>query len=252
MTLTPHSENERIRIAAAEQKKRAERYFVEHVQQHYPGYLPTTPPKESEEPDFLFDTPEGVVGVEVTQLFHTATPGLFPELQVAQFHRDVVVRAGEIYQTRELGPAVDVTTYYDRRVRLTDLERCAEALAEFVAVSPYDTVRRSMTSPAGLSVISKHEPRLPGLPKWECWGNSETQLLIPEFLAAVIARKNALVPNYRRKSPAAWLLLVSSLGSLESSFAAPRDLPEWKFAFDFDRVLLLVQDPGKIYDLQRG
>ena len=48
-----------------------------------------------------------------------------------------------------------------------------------------------------------------------------------------------------------WLLLVSSLGSLESSFAAPRDLPQWRFAFDFDRVLLLVQDPGEVYDLLR-
>jgi hypothetical protein len=238
-------------MATAEQKKRAERYFVEHVQQHYPGYLPTTTPQESEEPDFLFDTPDGVVGVEVRQLFHPAAPGLFSELQVTQFHRDIVVRAGEIYRTRELGPEVDVTTYYDRDVRLADLNKCAEALAEFVAIAPFDTVSRSMTSPEGLSVMSKHEPRQPGAPKWECWGNSETHLLTPEFLATVIAKKNALVPNYRRKAPAAWLLLVSSLGSLESSFAAPRELPEWRFTFDFDRVLLLVQDPGEVYDLKR-
>ena len=46
--------------------------------------------------------------------------------------------------------------------------------------------------------------------------------------------------GHHRRIPA--LLLVSSLGSLESSFAAPRDLQEWRFAFDFDRVLLLVQD----------
>ena len=251
MTLTPHSENESIRMATAEQKKRAERHFVELVQQYYPGYLPVTAPRESEEPDFLFDTPDGVVGVEVTQLFHTAAPGLFPELQVAQFHRDVVVRAGEIYGTRELGPEVDVTTYYDRDVRLADLNKCAEALAEYVALSPYDAVSRSMTSPDGLWVMSKHKPRQPGAPKWECWGNSETHVLTPEFLATVIANKNALVSNYRRKAQSAWLLLASSLGSLESSFAAPRDLPEWQFAFDFDRVLLLVQDPGEVYDLKR-
>jgi hypothetical protein len=156
-------------MATPEQKKRAERYYVEHVQQHYPGYLPVTTPRESEEPDFLFDTSDGVVGVEVTQLFHTAALGLFPELQVAQFHRDLVVRAGEIYKARKLGPEVDVTTYYDRDVRLTDLNKCAEALAEFAAKSPYDTVSRSMTSPDGLSVMSKHEPRRPGAPKWECW-----------------------------------------------------------------------------------
>lgn len=238
-------------VTAAGKKKRAERYFVDHVQQYYRGYLPATTPKESEEPDFLFDTPEGVIGVEVTQLFHTSAPGLFPELQIAQFHRDVVVRAGAVYAERRLGPEVDVTAYYDRSVPLTDLNGSAQALAEFVAASPFGTTGRTMTSPKGMSVIGKHAAMHPGAPKWQCFGNSETHLLTPEFLATVIAKKNALVPNYRRRAQTAWLLLVSSLGSLESSFAAPRDLPEWRFTFDFDRVLLLVQDPGEIYDLQR-
>lgn len=237
-------------MATAEQKKRAERYYVEHVQQHYPGYLPVTTPQESEEPDFLFDTPDGVLGLEVMQLFHTAEPGMFPELQVAKFHRDVVVRAGEIYAARKLGPPVDVTTYYDRDILLTDLERSADELAAFVAASPFDTTGMTMTSPKGLSVMSKHEPREAGAPRWQCFGNSHTPLLTRDFLSAVIAKKNALVANYRRKTPRSWLLLVSSLGSLASTFAAPRDLPEWRFAFDFDRVLLLVQDPGEVYDLK--
>lgn len=236
---------------AAEKKKRAERYYVEHVRQHYPGHLPASEPKDSEEPDFLFDTADGVVGVEVMQLFHAAEPGMFPELQVAQFHRDVAVRAGEIYGARKLGPPVDVTTYYRRDVALTDLNPCAEALAQFVAASPYGTTSRSMTSPKGLSVMSKHEPRNAGAPKWQCFGNSHTPLLTRDFLAAVIAKKNAKVTSYRRKAPTSWLLLVSTLGSLESTFAAPPDLPDWQFAFDFDRVLLLVQDPGEVYDLRR-
>jgi hypothetical protein len=238
-------------MATAKQKKRVERYYVEHVQQHYPSYLPTSEPKESEEPDFLFDTPDGVVGVEVTQLFHTAEPGMFPELQVAQFHRDIVVRAGEIYVARKLGPPVDVTTYYRRDVALTGLHQCAEALGEFVAASTYGTTSRSMTSPKGLSVMSKHEPRDTSAQKWQCFGNSHTPLLTHDFLSAVIAKKNALAARYRRKAPTSWLLLVSTLGSLESTFAAPRDLPEWRFAFDFGRVLLLVQDPGEVYDLAR-
>lgn len=251
MTLTPHSENERTLMATAAEKKRAERYYVEHVQRHYPGHLPTSEPKESEEPDFLFDTPSGLVGVEVTQLFHAAEPGMFPELQVAQFHRDIVVRAGEIYAARKLGPPVDVTTYYWRDVALTDLNQCAEALAQFVATSPYGTTSRSMTSPKALSVMAKHEARDASSPKWQCFGNSHTPLLTQEFLSAVIAKKNALVAKYRRKAPTSWLLLVSSLGSLESTFAAPRDLPDWLFAFDFDRVLLLVQDAGEVYELKR-
>jgi hypothetical protein len=238
-------------MATAEQKKRAERYYVEHVQQHYPGYLPASEPKESEEPDFLFDTPDAVVGVEVTQLFHTAEPRMFPELQVAQFHRDIVVRAGEIYAAHRLGPPVDVTTYYRRDVTLTGLHQCAEALAEFVAASPYGTTSRSMSSPKGLSVMSKHEPRDTSAQKWQCLGNSHTPLLTHDFLSAVIVKKNALVARYRRKAPTSWLLLVSTLGSLESTFAAPRDLPDWRFAFDFDRVLLLVQEPGEVYDLKR-
>jgi len=238
-------------MATAEQKKRGERYYVEHVQQYYPGYLPASNPEDSEEPDFLFSTSDGVIGLEVMHLFHAAAPGEFPELQVAQFHRDLVVRAGEIYTARKLGPSVDVTTYYHRGVTLTDLNRCASALAEFVAASQDGTTGRTMTSPKGLSVMSKHTPEDPGVPKWRCFGNSETRLLTPNFLTTVIAKKNGLVPKYRRKVPAVWLLLVSSLGSLESSFAAPPSLPEWRFDFDFDRVLLLVQDPGEVYDLRR-
>jgi hypothetical protein len=168
-------------MATAEQKKRAERYFVEHVQKYYPGFLPVSAAQESEEPDFLFTSPDGVVGLEVTQLFHTSTPGLFTELQVAQFHRDIVVRAGEIYTNRKLGPEVDVTTYYDRDVQLSDLNKCAVALAEFVAASPYGTTGPTTTSPTGLSVMAKHAAMKAGAPKWHCSGNSETQLLTPDF-----------------------------------------------------------------------
>ena len=104
-----------------------------------------------------------------------------------------------------------------------------------------------------MSVMSKHEPRNPSAQKWPCFGNSHMPLLTHEFLSAVIAKKNALVARYRRKAPTSWLLLVSTLGSLESTFAAPRDLPEWQFAFDFDRVLLLlVQEPGEVARSQRA
>ena len=82
-------------MATAEQKKRAERYFVEHVQQHIPDTCQQPHPKRIRGARL----PVRHAGRRRRRgghaLFHTAAPGLFPELQVAQFHRDIVVRAGE-------------------------------------------------------------------------------------------------------------------------------------------------------------
>jgi hypothetical protein len=66
-------------------------------------------------------------------------------------------------------------------------------------------------------------------------------------MQAEIDRKNGKVPTYRQKAARVILLIVSSLGDLQSTVYAPRDFATWTFQFDFDEVLFLFQDPGEVF-----
>ena len=135
----------------ATDKKKAERYFVEHIQRYHPGFLPDVSPRDFEGPDFLIEQADGsLLGLEVTQLFHPREGRAFPELQVAQFHRDIVRLAGEIHQAQHPERPVDVATYYDRGVRLRDLGTCAQRLADYVATVDDGTTGMTPMSPEGL------------------------------------------------------------------------------------------------------
>ena len=98
--------------------KNAERYYVEQLQKHYPGYLPEGLPRDSEEPDFLLDHEGTVVGLEVTQLFKAGSAP-FPEKQVIAFQRKAVTLAGEIH--RQLHPDRPMLrTFYPEKELLPD------------------------------------------------------------------------------------------------------------------------------------
>ncbi len=234
-------------------KKQAERYYVDHVRTYYPGTLPDSPPSDFEEPDFLFEVKGAKkLGLEVMQLFHPTESGEFPELQVARFHRDVTSRAAKIYAKLRADRPVDITAYFDMDVRMEGLQKSALNMASTVADLDFGTHCKMPGFPPGLSVIGITPAQNPEVLKWSSPGNSHTPLLTKAFLGAAIAKKNALVPRYRLNAERVWLLLVSSLGCLQSTFAAPDAITDWRFDYAFDQVLLLTQEPGEIHVLKRS
>ena len=71
-----------------------------------------------------------------------------------------------------------------------------------------------------------------------------------------IAEKNRRVKEYKLSAPEVWLLIVNDrfLGAGEV-YARPDHLAQWKFLFDFDKVLLFLREPGgtgEVIEIQRA
>jgi hypothetical protein len=77
-------------------------------------------------------------------------------------------------------------------------------------------------------------------------------MLTRELLDGAIRKKNADLARYRARYDRAWLILASTLSPLSASFSVPDEIGEWRFVFDFDKVLLLSEPHGRVFSLQRG
>jgi len=72
------------------------------------------------------------------------------------------------------------------------------------------------------------------------WINYKGQLLTYDHLARQITGKDKLLTHYRARLPEweIWLLLATDIHVLKS-VEIPADLTDWRFNFQFDRVLLM-------------
>ena len=68
----------------------------------------------------------------------------------------------------------------------------------------------------------------------------------------MIGKKNALLPKYRAKcvDTPIWLLIYSGL-SVAQGIPIPCSVSEWRFAFDFERVLLFSGMDNRVFEIGR-
>ncbi|HXJ91626.1 MAG TPA: hypothetical protein VMT20_01950 [Terriglobia bacterium] len=76
------------------------------------------------------------------------------------------------------------------------------------------------------------------------------------MIAERIAEKNGRVKVYRLSATEVWLLIVNNrfLGPGEV-YVRPDDLAQWKFPFDFDKVLMFLREAdgtGEVIEIQRA
>jgi hypothetical protein len=227
----------------------------------------------SERPDLLIKTETDWLGVEVTQLLRLP-------MQIEAFHQEVRVLAERMYHASAdtLQIFVNVSFLDDERCqrenpkgwsRLIDRktgrkkDKMARSLVEFVVRhvrrGDFGTFsQREMdgqvggdTLPTGFEVIAIWT----GGPffSWRS-GESATMQLdaqqVKRHICATINKKNDDLKNYRPeagKMPV-WLLLYSG-PSVSQSLWVPPDIVEWKFSFDFDKVLLFSANDVKVFEI---
>ena len=221
-----------------------------------------------EEPDLRIKTGDGGLYVEVTELPRPKDGNLFVPVQAENFHK-VVVRLAEKYY-RNLGAApASVTVYFLDELRwqqedpaglrrLTESgrkqEKMSESLAEFVRdrYVPGDgpvTFSRRRDLPTGFSVIGIAAPT--GSP-WFAGESGAPSLLNREQLMRKIKEKNELLPTYRVNAPNSpiWLLIISG-PSIARGIPLPYDVEEWKFEFDFEKVLFFSGMDNRVIEIRR-
>lgn len=134
---------------------------------------------------------------------------------------------------------------------MSDAAASAQALIDFVQTHPCGTYQMLHGVPHGLSVVRIAEPLANRVPRWRCLDSGETLSVTKEMLSTIIREKNRRVATYRANVDRVWLLIASSFWQFASSFYLPREINDWRFDFNFEKVLLMSQERG-VVNLQRS
>jgi hypothetical protein len=230
-----------------DRKKRVERQYIEEARRAS-TIFPSGVLVAHERPDFLLRTNGWQIGIELTELCREA-----PRAEAGRLAK-IPRRAQQRYEQFDCAVPVDVVIAFWRAERI-GINVLVNSLADFVCRNR--VVRGSEFEealPDGYCHIGIHDP-LEAAARGHAFRAFDTVLVTRELLNARIAEKNVLVPVYRHSAAEIWLLIVNDLflGPGEV-YARPDHVAQWKFDFDFDKVLLFSRQPsgrGEVMEIQR-
>jgi hypothetical protein len=228
-------------------KTAQERWLIDRTRQLYPWFMPGEIRPAEDPPDYALQSEGERIALEVTRLFHPKGTAPFSRRETESFQPKIMRRAEALAHSAGL-PVLDVLVYFGDRQPLT-LEETARFLVEFVRDHPVDRCE-TFDLPDG-GVIRVARPLAGHVPRWTCGTGGSEPTLTREVLEETIQTKNADLGRYRARYDRAWLIVASTLFPLSASFSVPDAIAEWRFAFDFDRVLLLAEPHGRVFNLER-
>lgn len=204
-----------------------------------------------ERPDFLLCTDKRTIGIEVTELCREG-----PRAEGGKLAR-VAGRAKERYNRLADTAPVEVSAALAPKIEDLGLNLLVTGLVDFVHAHRNDMGCFDWNDcelPEGYCYIAIQEAQDPA-GQWRTFKAFDTTLATKEQVEARIAEKLLRLPEYRRAATEIWLLIVNDrfLGAGEV-YARADHVAQWKFAFDFDKVLLFLREPGgsgEVIELQR-
>jgi hypothetical protein len=233
-------------------KKRGEWALIESARARS-DFFPAGELSPFESPDWLIRDAD--LGIEVSDLLRPKGNNRFSGAQLSSYQTRVVEKAQTLYFSQTSVNADVLVFFKNEWNQHRDVgSSYAASLAEFVRRNiPVD--RDSITLQArhlkgwvdGVSVIRISRSGR----RWRAAAAAHGQAVEYADVAERIAAKNRLLPEYRRRLPGwkLWLLLATEIRVLHSVWIPPA-IAEWRFAFDFDRVLLMPWD-GDMIELVR-
>ena len=210
-----------------------------------------------EEPDFSFQTKNGALGIEVSELVRpeSSNHGIRPVAE--ETHHNEVVRMGQelYYQDAGAKPARVMVYFANARGKRRNKMEMAGALSKFVKanvhranpVANFDRI----DLPEGFGSMSIAAES----GDWrcdECGGVTLSD--IHEVLVSTIGKKNKRLPTYRGNLPPdaqVWLLLYSTV-AVSRGMPIPHGIEKWQFDFDFDRIFWFSSLENKFVEIQRS
>ncbi|HZQ96847.1 MAG TPA: hypothetical protein VFA67_17675 [Candidatus Sulfotelmatobacter sp.] len=208
-----------------------------------------------EEPDFRFQRAASELGIELSEIMRPASSnhGILPA-EAEVFHQSVMRTAQECFQ-KISSLRTHVNVYFSNpRGQKQSQRQLVKVLVEAVQHHRHRAnpavVLEGEELPEGFDhILITDECR-----EWWCGegGGIHLSEIYPE-IAAKIAAKNRLVPRYRANLPHCaelWLLLFSRV-TVARSVPIPAGTEEWKFPFDFDRVLWFACLENRVVEFQR-
>ncbi len=237
---------------AADRKKRIEKHYAEEARRASPIF-PRGELVPHEKPDFLLRLGNGTIGLEVTGLCREE-----PRAEAARLAK-IPEKAKARYSRLAGTEPIDVSLGFSRRAASVTFAQLTNSAVEFVyARRKSNGVCSSFRElPEGYRHIGIHAPleQIDPTGHWYGVRAFDTVVAPKQLLESRIADKNMRLKVYRLAASEVWLLIVNDqfLGP-GAVCARPDHLAEWKFSFDFERVLLYAREPGgggEVFELQR-
>jgi hypothetical protein len=209
-----------------------------------------------EEPDFRFLTPNGVLGIEVSEVLRPASTnfGISP-VEAESFHQAILLKAQEEYQATNAVPTRVSVYFSPARGKRQDKRQLIDALVNAVTRNRYRAkpavVLKGGDLPEGFDHI------LITAESGEWWSGEGGGITLSEIrteIADKIAAKNKLASRYRANLPTGaqvWLLLYSRV-TVSRSVPIPFGIEEWRFPFEFDRVFWFASFENGVVEIQRA
>lgn len=219
--------------------------------------LPASECQEAEGPDFIFDTPSGLLGIEVTEYHvdHRVTAREKARL-------DILRRAERVHKAANR-PPLFVTVVWNSSADITKAMRSAlpGALADLVhsntpstgstiKLRSSDSTNASLLGAIDCIAICRYAEEPNDL--WYSPSGGDQRQMSPSDLQMTLDSKNALLPKYRQRAPTTWLLIVCGRTLEPTLPEITSGVTRHRFESGFDRVFLLSYLTGRAYELVVG
>jgi hypothetical protein len=205
---------------------------------------------DSEEPDFLININDGVLGVELTELYHESSRSSRPMQAIEKLTDSIVEEACSIHRTAG-GPVLTVRVDFEllsKRLGKAQRTEMASRLAALILKTPveiggyaelendYDDLS---TFPEEITRIRIQRNRFRSKAVWSVPRAAFIPRLDAQLVQHRIDEKNERVIAYREKSREVWLVMVHTLHfSLASTFEYSSETLGHTYCSAFDRTFL--------------
>ncbi|MDT8409317.1 MAG: hypothetical protein RQ741_06935 [Wenzhouxiangellaceae bacterium] len=211
---------------------------------------------ETESPDFLIESPECTIGVEITRIFSPAEPNS-PQPQSQDNERDLIAERAKAIAVDQSLPPVMVDIYFDSRklLRKRDRDAIGKALVDIVAANmPAFGDDRSIENRHAADprfptqVAAMHIWRFKPLTShlWQTGNGGIVNENFSPYLQWRINCKNGKVSMYRRKCDACWLVIVADWRGPSAFFTISEKMSGNAYTAAFDRVYFVERYSDRV------
>jgi hypothetical protein len=230
-----------------EVQKERERHYLERFKTTCSGF-PAGTMRAHEKPDFLVEAVEGIVGIELTELYRSDSEARIPR-QASEALREQCIRQAETICSNDARSQLYVSVYFSHwiHVRKSAIAALSARLAELVQSANTDVDSSIVLENDGETngfpeeVDSIHIRKLPSALKgfWNAPSVGWVPDCSSEEIQEVIDKKSRRVIDYLRHCNSIWLVIVIDGFRISSSFNLPKKIRNHHYRSDFDRTFIL-------------
>lgn len=240
-----------MRAQSLGRKKKIESHYMAEAQKAS-ALFPVGTLVPHEGPDFLLHSDHGTIGIEMTELCQEE-----PRAEAGRLAK-VATKAHELFRRLPNSHPVDVRAAFAPNIKNLTFQQLVKGLTDFVFVHQHTFGGFNWNEqklPEGYCYIGLHEP-MNSIGQWRTTRAFNVALAKRQLLDDCIQAKHKRLSTYRTAAAEVWLLIVNDtfLGAGEV-YARPDYLEQWRFRFDFDKVLLFsreINGSGQVIELRHA